>query len=87
MFPTHHQDGHEGSLQQAHEHVAPVVLVVGHPGQPRVDGRRDQEELQGGPQEPGPASLEPRLEVKLHERERERERERDDRCAIMLLAS
>ncbi|KAG7271544.1 hypothetical protein CRUP_004007 [Coryphaenoides rupestris] len=58
-------DGHERALQQTRQHVAPVVLVVGHARQPRVDGRRDQEELQGGPQQTRPVNLEPGLEVEL----------------------
>lgn len=33
----YHQQGHEGALQQPHQHVAPVVLVIRHPGQACVN--------------------------------------------------
>lgn len=34
---TYHQQGHEGPLQEPHQHVAPVVFIIRHPGQSRVN--------------------------------------------------
>lgn len=33
----YHQQSHEGALQEPHQHVAPVVFVVRHPGQSCVN--------------------------------------------------
>lgn len=62
---THHQDGHQGALQEPTQHVAPVMLVVRHPGESRVHRGGDQEKLEGWPQQPRPFHLQPGLQVEL----------------------
>lgn len=62
---THSEGGHSAALQEAGEHVGPVVLVVGHAGETHVDGGGEQEELHGGPQQPRPLGLQPGLDVQL----------------------
>lgn len=66
---THNEDGNESPLQQPHQHVAPVVLVVRHPGVAHVDGEGDEEELDGGTQQPGPLPHQPGLHVELGSKE------------------
>jgi len=65
------ESGHEPSLQEASEHVAPVMFVVGHAGQTHVHSGGRQEELDGGTQQPRPLGPQPRLNVQL-QREEER---------------
>ena len=62
---TYSENGHHGSLQEANEHVTPVVHVVRHTGQGHIHGRGQQEELDGGAQQPGPFILESGLDVQL----------------------
>lgn len=62
---THHEDGHERPLEESSQDVAPVVFVIGHPGQAGVHRRSDQEELDGGPQQPCPFCPEASLQVEL----------------------
>lgn len=59
------EDSDDTPLQEAGEHVAPVMFVVGHAGQTHVHRRRDQEELDGRAQEPRPLRLEPGVNVQL----------------------
>lgn len=33
----YHQQSHEGPLQEPHQHVAPVVFIIRHPGQSSVN--------------------------------------------------
>lgn len=51
---TYCKHGHQSPLQEAGQHVTPVVLVVGDAGQTHVHGGGNQEELDGGAQEPRP---------------------------------
>lgn len=62
---THIEHGNERSLQQTHQHVAPVVLVIRDPGVAHVHREGHQEELDGGPEKSGPLSHQSRLHVKL----------------------
>lgn len=62
---TYHQDGHEGPLQEPAQHVAPVVFIIRHPGESRVHRGGDEEELEGGPQQPCPFHLQSSLQVEL----------------------
>lgn len=62
---THVEHGDERSLQQTHQHVAPVVLVIRDPGVAHVHREGHQEELDGGPQKSGPLSNQSGLHVKL----------------------
>lgn len=62
---THNEDSNESPLQQPHQHIAPVVLVVGDPGVAHVDGEGNEEELDGGTQQPGPLPHQPGLHVEL----------------------
>lgn len=62
---TYHQDGHEGPLQEPAEHVAPVVFIIRHSGESRVHRGGDEEELEGGPQQPCPFHLQSSLQVEL----------------------
>lgn len=83
---THVEHGDQRSLQQTHQHVAPVVLVIRDAGVAHVHREGHQEELDGGPQKPGPLSNQSCLHVKLErgdgvgkgERGREEGREGDD---------
>lgn len=61
----YHQQGHEGPLQEPHQHVAPVVFIIRHPGQSRVNRGGDQEKLDCGPEQPGPGGLQTGLQVEL----------------------
>lgn len=62
---THVEHGDQRSLQQTHQHVAPVVLVIRDAGVAHVHREGHQEELDGGPQKPGPLSNQSGLHVKL----------------------
>lgn len=62
---THIEHGDEGSLQQPHQHVAPVVLVIRDSGVAHVHGEGHQEELDRGPEESGPLRRKSRLHVQL----------------------
>jgi len=62
---THDEDGNESPLEQPCQHITPVVLVVGHSGVAHVDGEGDEEELDGGAQQPGPLPHQPGLHVEL----------------------
>lgn len=62
---THDEDGNEGPLEQPRQHIAPVVLVVRHPGVAHIDGEGDEEELDGGAQQPGPLPHQPGLHIEL----------------------
>lgn len=62
---THVEHGDQRSLQQTHQHVAPVVLVIRDPGVAHVHREGHQEELDGGPQKSGPLSNQSGLHVKL----------------------
>lgn len=62
---THVEHGNQRSLQQTHQHVAPVVLVIRDAGVAHVHREGHQEELDGGPQKPGPLSNQSGLHVKL----------------------
>lgn len=62
---THVEHSDQRSLQQTHQHVAPVVLVIRDPGVAHVHREGHQEELDGGPQKSGPLSNQSCLHVKL----------------------
>lgn len=62
---THVEHGDQRSLQQTHQHVAPVVLVIRDPGVAHVHGEGHQEELDGRPQKSGPFSNQSGLHIKL----------------------
>lgn len=61
----YHQQSHEGALQEPHQHVAPVVLIIRHPGQACVNGGGDQEELDCGSEQPSPVGPQASLQVEL----------------------
>lgn len=67
MLHTYVEHGDERPLQQPHQHVAPVVLVIGDARVAYVDGEGHQEELHGGPQESRPLGHQPGLHVQLRE--------------------
>ncbi len=62
---THIEHSNERSLQQPHQHIAPVVLVIRDSGVTDIYREGHQEELDGGPQKSGPLSHQPRLHVQL----------------------
>ena len=62
---THIEHSNEGSLQQPHQDVAPVVLVIRDSGVTHIHREGHQEELDGGPEESGPLSWKSCLHVKL----------------------
>lgn len=62
---THVENCNKCALQQPHQHVAPVVLVIRDPGVTHIHRKGHQEELDGGPEESGPLRHQPRLHVKL----------------------
>lgn len=67
---AHSEAGHQGALQEAHENIAPVVLVVRYTGVAHIEGEGHQEELHRGPQQPRPLPAEPRLHIELRARGR-----------------
>lgn len=62
---THIEHSNKRSLQQPHQHVAPVVLVIRDSGVTHIHRKGHQEELDGGPEKSGPLSHQSRLHVKL----------------------
>lgn len=62
---THVEHSNKRSLQQPHQHVAPVVLVIRDSGVTHIHREGHQEELDGGPEKSGPLSHQSRLHVKL----------------------
>ena len=62
---THIEHSNEGSLQQPHQDVAPVVLVIRDSGVTHIHREGHQEELDGGPEKSGPLCWKSRLHVKL----------------------
>lgn len=71
---THVEHSDERSLQQTNQNVAPVVLVVGHPGVTHVEGERHQEELDGRSDQASPFPLHPGLDVELHTHRRKKKK-------------
>lgn len=65
VLVTHIEYSNKCSLQQPHQHVAPVVLVIRDSGVTHIHREGHQEELDGGAKKSGPLSHEPRLHVKL----------------------
>lgn len=65
MRCTHSEHGDERPLQEADQHVAPVVLEVGHAGVSHVQGEGHQEELDGRSDQSGPLAPHPGLDVEL----------------------
>lgn len=63
---THGEHSDERPLQQTDENVAPVMLVVGHPGVAYEQGERHQEELDGWSDQARPFPLHPGVDVELH---------------------
>lgn len=63
---THGEHSDERPLQQTDQNVAPVMLVVGHPGVAYVQGERHQEELDGRSDQARPFPLHPGVDVELH---------------------
>lgn len=64
---TYCKRSHYCPLQEASQHVTPVMFVVGDTGQTHIHGGGNQEELDGGAEKPRPLRLEPRLNVQLRE--------------------
>lgn len=65
LAKTYCENSHQTPLQEASEHIAPVMFVVGHPGQTHVHSSRNQEELDGGTQQPRPLRPQSGLNVQL----------------------
>lgn len=63
---THVKHSDERPLQQTNHNVAPVMLVVGHPGVADVHGERNQEELDGWSNQARPFPLHPGVDIELH---------------------
>lgn len=76
---THVEDGNESALEEAHQNVAPVVLVIGHAGVAHVNRKGHKEELDCGSEESCPLSPQPRLDIQL-------ERKRGRRCFSSLIS-
>lgn len=83
MFPlkavvleTHVEHSNKRSLQQPHQHVAPVVLVIRDSGVTHIHRKGHQEELDGGPEKSGPLSHQSCLHVKLEGGKRVEEEQR-----------
>lgn len=68
---THDEHGDEGSLQQSHHYVTPVVFEVGHARVSHVQRKRHQEELDGWANQPRPLPLHPRLDVELSKKKKQ----------------
>ena len=71
VVATHIEYSNKRSLQQPHQHVAPVVLVIRDSGVTHIHRKGHQEELDGGPEKSGPLSHKSRLHVKLKDVEKE----------------
>lgn len=52
-------------MQEASEHITPVMFVVRHSGQTHIHGSGKKEELDGGTEEPGPHHLQSGLNIEL----------------------
>lgn len=65
VLDTHIEHSNKRSLQQPHQHVAPVVLVIRDSGVTHIHRKGHQEELDGGPEKSGPLSHQSRLHIKL----------------------
>lgn len=72
MFPskdvaleTHSEYSNKCSLQQPHQHIAPVMLVIRDSGVTHIHCEGHQEELDSGPEKSGPLSHQSCLHVKL----------------------
>lgn len=65
VLETHIKHSNKSSLQQPHQHVAPVVLVIRDSGVTHIYRKGHQEELDGGSEKSGPLSRQSRLNVKL----------------------
>ena len=76
---THVEDGDESALEEAHQNVAPVVLVIRHAGVAHVHRKGHKEELDCGPDESCPLSPQSRLDIQL-------ERMRGRRCCSSLIS-
>ena len=81
VLETHIEHSNERSLQQPHQHVAPVVLVIRDSGVTHIHRKGHQEELDGGPEKSGPLSHQSRLHIKLEEEIGWKKRSRG--CRIM----
>lgn len=64
---THRENGHQRPLQKTHDHVTPVVFVVGNTRVGHINSIGHQEELDCGTQEAGPLGCHTGLDVKLHD--------------------
>lgn len=65
VLEAHIEYSNKGSLQQPHQHVAPVVLVIRDSGVAHIHGKGHQEELDCGPEKSGPLSCKSRLHIQL----------------------
>ncbi len=97
VLETHVEHSNKRSLQKPDQHVAPMVLVIRDSGVTDIHRKGHQEELDGGPEESGPLSHQPRLHVQLkgvdeglgekrHKRERERKRRDNEFIQGFILA-
>lgn len=76
VLETHIEHSNQRSLQQPHQHIAPVVLVIRYPGVSHIHRKGHQEELDGGPEESRPLSNQSRLHIKLKRQIEEEKRRR-----------
>lgn len=65
VLETHIKHSNKRSLQQPHQYVAPVVLVIRYSGVSHIHCKGHQEELDGGPEKSCPLSRQSRLHIKL----------------------
>lgn len=65
IWETHIEHSDQRPLQQPHQHVAPVVLVIRDSGVAHIHRKGHQEELDGGPKKSGPLRCQSGLHIEL----------------------
>ncbi len=62
---TYSENCNERPLEEPHQHVAPVVLIIRHTSVTYIHGKGHQEELDSGPQETSPFCIQSGLNIEL----------------------
>jgi len=65
---TYNENCNERPLEEPHQHIAPVVLIIGHAGVTDIHSKGHQEELDGWPQKTGPFRIQSGLDIELGEK-------------------
>lgn len=69
---TYSENCDKRPLEEPHQHVAPVVLIIRHAGVTYIHSKGHQEELDGGPQKTGPFCIQPGLDIELVKEKKKR---------------